>query len=121
MNLYRVIMSRASVSAQLGMICAFTVAACGGGGGGGGYGVSPAAPAPASNGLPLFRPRFSVGPGALSGVVTNPVLSFNSFDEFVSQLDNTFATPTPATKFTASGVYNSATNIFTASNIDVVL
>ena len=83
--------------------------------------IVPAAPAPASNGLPLFRPRFSVGPGALSGVVTNPVLSFNSFDEFVSQLDNTFATPTPATKFTASGVYNSATNIFTASNIDVVL
>ena len=50
MNLHRVITSRASVSAQLGMICAFTLAACGGGGGGsgGGYGVSPAAPAPAA-------------------------------------------------------------------------
>jgi uncharacterized protein (TIGR03118 family) len=48
MNWYRVMTSRASVSAQLGMVCAFTVAACGGGGGGGGgYGVSPTVPAAA--------------------------------------------------------------------------
>jgi len=50
MNWYRSITSRASVSAQLGMVCAFTVAACGGGGsggGGGGYGVSPTVPAAA--------------------------------------------------------------------------
>jgi uncharacterized protein (TIGR03118 family) len=31
MNLYRVIKSRAGMSAQLGMVCAFTLAACGGG------------------------------------------------------------------------------------------
>jgi uncharacterized protein (TIGR03118 family) len=31
MNLYRVITSRAAMSAQLGMVCALTVAACGGG------------------------------------------------------------------------------------------
>jgi uncharacterized protein (TIGR03118 family) len=31
MNLYRVIRSRAGMSAQLGMVCAFTLAACGGG------------------------------------------------------------------------------------------
>lgn len=46
MNLYRVITSRASVSAQLGMVCALTVAACGGGDGGGssmGQTVPPAA------------------------------------------------------------------------------
>jgi uncharacterized protein (TIGR03118 family) len=36
MNLYRVITSRASVSAQLSMVCALTVAACGGGNSGGG-------------------------------------------------------------------------------------
>jgi uncharacterized protein (TIGR03118 family) len=36
MNLYRVITSRASVSAQLSMACALTVAACGGGNSGGG-------------------------------------------------------------------------------------
>jgi uncharacterized protein (TIGR03118 family) len=46
MILYRSITSRASVSAQLGIVCALTVAACGGGGGGGGsasQGVPPAA------------------------------------------------------------------------------
>jgi hypothetical protein len=83
--------------------------------------IVPTAAVPASNGLPLFTPRFSVGPGAINGVTTNPVQSFNSFAAFVSQLDTTFATPTPATRFTASGFYNSATNIFTASNINVVL
>jgi hypothetical protein len=83
--------------------------------------IVPAAAVPASNGLPLFEPRFSVGPGAISGVTTNPIQSFNSYSAFVSQLDTTFAAPTPATKFTARGFYNSATNIFTASNIDVVL
>ena len=31
MNLYRIITSRAGMSAQLGMVCAFTLAACGGG------------------------------------------------------------------------------------------
>ena len=35
MNLYRVITSRAGMSAQLSMVCAFTVAACGGGSSGG--------------------------------------------------------------------------------------
>jgi hypothetical protein len=81
----------------------------------------PAVAVPASNGLPLFAPRFSVGPGAINGVTTNPIQSFNAFAAFVSQLDTTFAAPTPATRLTASGFYNSATNIFTASNINVVL
>jgi len=46
MILYRSITSRALVSAQLGIVCALTVVACGGGGGGGGsagQGVPPAA------------------------------------------------------------------------------
>jgi uncharacterized protein (TIGR03118 family) len=46
MNLFRVITSRASVSAQLGMFCAITVAACGGGGSG-----SQADPPPAAMGF----------------------------------------------------------------------
>src|SRR6202451_4037141 len=50
MNLYRVITSRASVSAQLGMVCALTVAACGGGGGGSGGSVSQTVP-PAAMGF----------------------------------------------------------------------
>ncbi|MGO9935282.1 MAG: hypothetical protein ACLPV8_26175 [Steroidobacteraceae bacterium] len=79
------------------------------------------APAPPAGLPPVFLPRFSVGPGAIASITTNPVQSFNSFTEFVTQLNTTFATPTPATKFTARGFYNSATNTFTASNIDVVL
>jgi uncharacterized protein (TIGR03118 family) len=52
MNFYRSITSRASVSAQVGMVCAFTVAACGGGGGGsGGYGSSQTAVPPAAMGF----------------------------------------------------------------------
>jgi len=40
---YRSITSRASVSAQLGIVCALTVAACGGGGGSASQGAPPAA------------------------------------------------------------------------------
>jgi uncharacterized protein (TIGR03118 family) len=47
MNLHRVITSRASVSAQLGIVCALTVAACGGGSGSGGNSSSQSA-APAA-------------------------------------------------------------------------
>jgi uncharacterized protein (TIGR03118 family) len=43
MILYRSITSRASVSAQLGIVCALTVAACGGGGSSASQGVPPAA------------------------------------------------------------------------------
>jgi uncharacterized protein (TIGR03118 family) len=51
MNLYRVITSRASVSAQLGMVCVLTVAACGGGSSMGGSSVSQANPPPAAMGF----------------------------------------------------------------------
>jgi uncharacterized protein (TIGR03118 family) len=51
MKLYRVITSRASVPAQLGMVCALTVAACGGGNGGSGSSVSQADPPPAAMGF----------------------------------------------------------------------
>jgi uncharacterized protein (TIGR03118 family) len=51
MNLYRVITSRASVSAQFGMVCVLAVAACGGGNGGGGSSVGQADPPPAAMGF----------------------------------------------------------------------
>jgi hypothetical protein len=79
-----------------------------------------AAPDPTS-GLPLFMPRFSVGPGAISESATNPILSFNAFADFVTQLNTTFATPTSATQFVARGMYDPVSNTFTASSIDVVL
>lgn len=79
-----------------------------------------AAPDPTS-GLPLFNPRFSVGSGAISASSTNSITSFVTFPAFVTKLNTTFATPTPATQFVARGTYDRASNTFTASNIDVVL
>jgi hypothetical protein len=83
--------------------------------------IVPAAPVPAANGLPLFVPVFSVGAGAISESAGAPIQSFNGFGAFVTQLTTTFATPTPATKFVARGLYDRVGNTFTASSIDVVL
>jgi hypothetical protein len=74
-----------------------------------------------TSGLPLYSPVFSVGPGAITESVVNPIQSFNGFGAFVTQLNTTFAVPTPATRFVARGLYNRAANTFTASSIDVVL
>jgi hypothetical protein len=71
--------------------------------------------------LPLFSPVFSVGPGAITAAVVNPIQSFNGFANFVTQLNTTFAVPTPAIKFVARGFYDRTSNTFTASSIDVVL
>jgi hypothetical protein len=79
-----------------------------------------AAPDP-TTGFPLFMPRFSVGPGAISEAATNPITAFNEFAAFVTELNTTFATPISATQFVAEGMYDRASNTFTASSIDVVL
>jgi hypothetical protein len=78
-------------------------------------------PVPPAGAPPVYQPRFSVGHGGSPTVTVNPILSFNGFGAFVTQLNTTFATPTPATKFVASGLYNRASNIFTATRINVVL
>jgi hypothetical protein len=83
--------------------------------------VVPAAPQPATNGLPLFNPVFSVGPGAITETVIPHILSFNGFAAYVTQLTTSFAVPTPTTRFVARGFYNRTSNTFTASSIDVVL
>jgi hypothetical protein len=83
--------------------------------------VPAVAAADPTTGLPLFSPLFSVGPGAISETTVSPITSFNEFAAFVTQLNTTFATPTPATQFVARGLYDSASNTFTASSIDVVL
>jgi hypothetical protein len=79
-----------------------------------------AAPDP-TTALPLFNPRFSVGPGADAENSSTPIASFNTFAAFVTQLNTTFATPIPATQLVARGTYDTASNTFTASSIDVVL
>ncbi|HEX3395969.1 MAG TPA: hypothetical protein VHS76_04650 [Steroidobacteraceae bacterium] len=83
--------------------------------------IVPAAAAPAANGLPLFMPIFSVGPGAVAETSGTSIQSSNGFAAFVTQLTTTFATPTPATQLVARGMYDRAANTFTASSIDVVL
>jgi hypothetical protein len=88
---------------------------------GGSPSIVPAVAVPASNGLPLFVPLFSVGAGATAEAAGTPIQSFNGFGPFVTQLTTTLATPTPATKFVARGLYDRASNTFTASTIDVVL
>jgi hypothetical protein len=82
--------------------------------------VVPAAAVPASNGLPLFVPLFSIGAGAVSESAGSAILSFNGFGPFVTQVTTTLGT-TPATKFIARGLYDRTSNTFTASMIDVVL
>jgi hypothetical protein len=84
--------------------------------------IVPAVAVPAATtGLPLFNPRFTVGPGANAETTTNPITSFITFAAFVTQLNTTFAAPTPATQLVARGMYDNASNTFTASSIDVVL
>ncbi len=77
-------------------------------------------PAPAgTSGLPpVFLPSFSIG--NLSAANTTTVAVFNSFTGFVTQVPKSIVAATPAFQFVAMGVYNRATNAFTASSIDVV-
>jgi hypothetical protein len=84
--------------------------------------VPQVAAAPPAGLPPVFLPLFSVGPGATSEATTIvPIDSFNNYTEWVTQMQTTLATPTAATKFVASGLFNRATNTFTASRISVVL
>jgi hypothetical protein len=78
--------------------------------------VPQTAAAPLGAGLvPVFMPLFSVGSP------TNGISSFNVYSSFVTLVNTVLATPAPATKFTAVGLYNRATNTFSASTINVVL
>jgi hypothetical protein len=77
--------------------------------------ISPvAATTDPNSALTLFMPVFSVGSNALG------IESFNTLTPFEAQAATLFAT-TPATQFLAHGFYNRATNVFTASRINVVL
>ncbi len=67
-----------------------------------------------TSGLPVFLPVFSVGSNALG------ISGFNTLSPFETEAVTLLAT-TPAVKFLARGFYNSATNTFTASRINLVL
>jgi hypothetical protein len=83
--------------------------------------IVPAAAAPdPTSGLPLFSPRFSVGPGAISEASTNPITAFNTLAAWETQISTDLLT-TAATHFVAQGMYDPVSNTFTASSIDVVL
>ena len=85
--------------------------------------VIPLVPPPPAAGLPpLLLPLFSMGPGATPEATTIVAINcFNSFAEFVTQMQTTLAAPTSATKFVATGLFNRSTNTFTASRISVVI
>jgi hypothetical protein len=75
----------------------------------------PAAPA----GLPAtFLPLFAIG--NLSATATISVVEFNSFSDFAVQLPKSIVAATPALHLAANGVFNRATNVFSATSIDVV-
>ena len=74
---------------------------------------------PAATALPpVFLPSFSIG--HLSAANTTTITVFNSFAGFATQFPTSIVAATPAFQFVAMGVYNRASNTFTASSIDVV-
>jgi hypothetical protein len=77
--------------------------------------------APASTaGLPaVFLPLFAIG-NLTATANTTSVIVLNSFASFATQLPKSIIAATPALHFVATGLYNHATNTFTASSIDVV-
>jgi hypothetical protein len=62
-----------------------------------------------------FSPLFSVGNTA------SAISSFSSFASFVTLLNTTLAVPTPVMQLEVGGLYNRATNTFTANTVNVVL
>jgi hypothetical protein len=86
-------------------------------------------------GLPaIFLPLYSVGnPTTASATTTTPssgstattastaISVFNRFPTFVTEVGETMNAANPALQFEARGFYNSTTNIFSASSINVVL
>ena len=71
---------------------------------------------PTSAGVTLtFSPRYAIGNAA------NGISVFSSFASYLAQLNTTFAAGTPAMQLEARGLYNRATNTFTANSVNVVL
>ncbi len=81
--------------------------------------IVPKTATPPAAGLPaVFLPAFAIG--NLSAANTTSISVYNTFATFTTQLPKVIVAATPALHFVAGGVYNRATNVFTASSIDVV-
>jgi hypothetical protein len=80
---------------------------------------------PAGEGQQPCQPLYSYGPLLVAATSTaaayDEILEYNNFATFITNLKSQISSTTPVTQFTANGYYNRATNIFTATNIDVVL
>jgi hypothetical protein len=75
-----------------------------------------------------FAPRYAVGNPATATTVptstvasTTAIASYSSFSSWVSQVNSTLSTTSPALLLSATGIYDRATNTFTATSIDLVL
>jgi hypothetical protein len=75
-----------------------------------------------------FAPRYSVGNPATATITptvtpttATAIASYSSFSSWVSQVKSTLSSTAPGLQLTASGIYDRATNTFTATSIDFVL
>jgi hypothetical protein len=74
-----------------------------------------------------FAPRYSVGNPATATITTtlalntSSIASYSSFSSWVSQVNSTLTSTAPGLQLTATGIYDRATNTFTATSIDFVL
>ena len=74
-----------------------------------------------------FAPRYSVGNPATATITPNLALntstlaSYSSFSSWVSEVNSTLTGTAPGLQLSAIGIYDRATNTFTATSIDFVL
>jgi len=90
----------------------------------------PASPQVVPTTLPVtttFAPRYSIGNPVTATVTpanttsSTSIDTFTNFADFVTQFNATVTTSNPVLQFDARGVYNPATNVFTATSMNVVL
>jgi hypothetical protein len=73
-----------------------------------------------------FAPRYSVGDPATATTTptvtsTTAIASYSSFSSWVSKVNSSLSSTTPSVQLAASGIFDRATNTFTATSIDLVL
>ncbi|HEY5265167.1 MAG TPA: hypothetical protein VIJ37_09240, partial [Steroidobacteraceae bacterium] len=93
--------------------------------------VPAATPPSGAPGVPaVFLPLFAVGNPVTSAATVDPTTTttastaismFNTFATYATQLGSSITTTSPALRFEATGLYNRASNTFTATRINVVL